>query len=259
MNEQDLLRLLRARKSGQGQRSWRCPDEADLAAYVDARLADRAQRRLEAHLADCVFCLDRVVFLLRREVSPEPEVPPGLLARARDLGADGKEARWWAEWRWRTAAAAAACVVLGVFIWLRQPSPPSVPFAGSPTPSVGVSPPAAPAATAVPSAPPRVVRNGRRASVALRLLFPREGAIVPREGSDFRWTEVRGCLFYEIRLMTGEGDLVWEARVEATQTRIPANVQLAPGGKYFVSVRAYLPEGKTLPAGVVGFLVAEDR
>jgi hypothetical protein len=117
----------------------------------------------------------------------------------------------------------------------------------------------APAAIAVPSATPRVVRNEQRASVALRLLFPREGTIVSRESFDFRWTEVRGSLFYEIRLMTAEGDLVWEGRIEGTQTRVPANVQLVPGGKYFVSVRAYLPEGKTLPAAVVGFRVAENR
>jgi hypothetical protein len=257
MNEQDLLRLLRARKTGQGQRSWRCPDEADLAAYADARLADRARRRLEVHLADCAVCLDQVAFLLRPEESTAPEVPPGLLARARELGAEGKEARWLAEWRWSAAAAGAACVVLGAIVWLRQPPPPLAPSGRGPAPLVEVAP--APAAIAVPSATPRVVRNEQRASVALRLLFPREGTIVSRESFDFRWTEVRGSLFYEIRLMTAEGDLVWEGRIEGTQTRVPANVQLVPGGKYFVSVRAYLPEGKTLPAAVVGFRVAENR
>ena len=257
MNEQDLLRLLRSRKTGEGKLGWHCPDEADLAAYADARLADDARRRIEAHLADCAFCLDQVAFLLRPEESTAPEVPPGLLARARELGAEGKEARWRAEWRWSAAAAAAACVVLGAIVWLRQPPPPLAPSGRGPAPLVEVAP--APAAIAVPSAPPRVVRNGQRASVALRLLFPREGATLPREGFDFRWTEVRGCLFYEIRLMTGEGDLLWEGRIEATQARIPANVQLTPGGKYFISVHAYLPEGKTLPATVVGFRVAENR
>jgi len=255
MNEQDLLRLLRPRKTGQGKRSWRCPDEADLAAYADARLADRVRRRLEVHLADCAVCLDQVAFLLRPEESTAPEVPPGLLTRARELGAEGKEARWLAEWRWSAAAAAAACVVLGAIVWLRQPPPPLVPPRSGPAPLVEV----APAPTATPSAPHRVVRNGQKAGAPLRLLFPREGAIIPRAGFDFRWTEVRGCLFYEIRLMTGEGDLVWEGRVEATQARIPANVQLTPGSKYFISVHAYLPEGKTLPATVVGFRVAENR
>jgi len=255
MNEQDLLRLLRPRKTGQGKRSWRCPDETNLAAYADAHLADDAQRRLEAHLADCDFCLNQIAFLLRAQESAMPEVPQGLLTRARELGAEGKEARWLAEWRWRTAAAAAACVVLGAIVWLRQPPPPLVPPHRGPAPLVEV----APAPTATPSAPHRVVRNGQKAGAPLRLLFPREGAIIPRAGFDFRWTEVRGCLFYEIRLMTGEGDLVWEGRVEATQARIPANVQLTPGSKYFISVHAYLPEGKTLPAAVVGFTVADHR
>jgi hypothetical protein len=256
MNEQDLLRLLRPMPTGEGKRGWRCPDDAALAAYAEAHLADDARRRIEAHLADCDFCLNQIVFLLRPQESAMPEVPQGLLARAHELGAKGTEVRWGAEWRWGTAAAAAACAALVAVVWLRQPSPPLLPSPSGPTPSVEVSPPAAAAA---PSAPPRVVRNGQKAGAPLRLLFPREGAVVAREGFDFHWTEVRGSLFYEIRLMTGEGDLVWEGRVEGTQAPIPGNVQLVPGGKYFASVRAYLPEGKTLPAAVVGFTVADHR
>jgi len=136
MNEQDLLRLLRPRKTGQGKRSWRCPDETNLAAYADAHLAADAQRRLEAHLADCDFCLNQIAFLLRAQESAMPEVPQGLLTRARALGAEGKEARWFAAWRWRPAVAAAACVVLGAIVWLRQPTPPPVPSRSGPAPLV---------------------------------------------------------------------------------------------------------------------------
>jgi len=54
-------------------------------------------------------------------------------------------------------------------------------------------------------------------------------------------------------MVTAEGDLVWEARVEGTQARLPEDVQLAAGEKYFVWVRAHLPEGKTVQSKVVGF------
>jgi len=33
-----------------------CPDETELAAYIDGRLAPRLRERVEAHLAECEEC-----------------------------------------------------------------------------------------------------------------------------------------------------------------------------------------------------------
>ncbi len=66
-------------------------------------------------------------------------------------------------------------------------------------------------------------------------------------------------LFYEIRVVTAEGDLVWRERIEGSRVQFPAGVQLVKGQKYFVWVRAYLPEGKTAKSAVVGFNVGGNN
>jgi hypothetical protein len=91
------------------------------------------------------------------------------------------------------------------------------------------------------------------------LVFPREGSIIESEKLEFRWHKVERSLFYEIRLVTADGSLVWERRVEAPRARLPADMRLTAGQKHFVWVRAYLPEGKTLKSSTVGFTVGETN
>jgi hypothetical protein len=91
------------------------------------------------------------------------------------------------------------------------------------------------------------------------LVFPQEGSVIPSDGLEFSWQEVEGSLFYEIRLVTADGSLMWEQRLEATQAWLPADLRLAAGQKYFVWVRAYLPEGKTLKSSTVGFTAGENN
>jgi hypothetical protein len=79
--------------------------------------------------------------------------------------------------------------------------------------------------------------------------------VVPGEGLEVRWRGVPGSLFYEVRLVTAEGTNVWEGRTEATAAPLPAGVGLLPGQKYYVWVRAYLSEGKTLKSAATGFRV----
>ena len=87
------------------------------------------------------------------------------------------------------------------------------------------------------------------------LVYPREGVILASRDLEFRWRQMPGVLFYEVRLVTAEGDVVWEKRSETTHARLPDSIHLASGGQYFVSVRAYLSRGKTAKSATVGFKV----
>jgi len=88
------------------------------------------------------------------------------------------------------------------------------------------------------------------------VLSPRQGSVAAPGGVEIRWTDVPRSLYYEVQLTTDEGSLVWEGRSELSSLRLPAGVSLLPGRTYYVSVRAYLPEGKSLKSPVVGFQVA---
>ena len=81
-----LVQFFKSRLTRIRQRRWSCPEESQIAAYADHQLAGPAKDKLEAHLADCDFCLDQVGFLIRSANAPLPEmVPDSLLRRAGKL------------------------------------------------------------------------------------------------------------------------------------------------------------------------------
>lgn len=248
-------------KAGE-RRTWRCPDEASLAAYADGQLAGRDKAHVEAHVSDCDFCLGQVACLLRlQDAETLVEVPETLVARARRLAQGKRVAPARPAWRWGAVVAATGCLAVVTVVWLRQPgavnipSPPAAPRVA--VPPADVSPPQLPA-TAAPQVKHRSVRKAVPGSAMPELLFPREGSVVAAEGIEFRWNEVPRSIYYEVRLLTAEGDLVWEGRTEQTQVRIREDLRLAAGQKYYVSVRACLPEGKTVKLPTVGFQAADE-
>src|SRR2546430_189310 len=84
--EEKLKKLWTRRSERRLRRGWRCPDEAQLAAYADSQLGGAARASVEAHLADCDFCRAQVSFLVRAaEADEAPAVPAQLIARAQQL------------------------------------------------------------------------------------------------------------------------------------------------------------------------------
>ena len=91
----------------------------------------------------------------------------------------------------------------------------------------------------------------------LAVLFPRDGATLQRSELDFRWEPVADTAFYDVRVVTAAGDLIQETKTEDTHLRIADDIQLVPGGKYFVSIRAHVREGKTVKSNIVSFRISE--
>lgn len=258
MNEQNLIHFFRRQAPEETKRGWRCPDEATLAAYVDHTLQEPAGKKVEAHLAGCDFCLGQVALLAQLEDAKAPEeVPAALLARARELASRPAPASLWPVVRWGAVAAATASLALVVTLRVRQPETvPAVPVPSAPsrtevTPSLPAPPPVA--------AAPSRVRNGQAQPILPELIFPRAEGAISREGLEFRWKEITQALFYEVRVVSEHGDLIWEGRATGTSLRPPAEVSLEAGQKYYVWVRAYLPEGKSLQSRAVAFRVGPNR
>lgn len=264
MDDTKLARMFRAKKRTAASRGWRCPDENEIAGYVDGKLLAPARESLESHLAGCDYCLGQVAALLRLEGAPTPEnVSPALLARARDLVPAPAPPSVWPVFKWGAVAAVTACIAVVTTDWYQRqdretivPAPPAAQSPGNQPPAVSAP---APPAVAPPVTAPREIRTAKLAGPSLVLLSPREGSAPPAEPLGIRWTPVPASLYYEVRVMTAEGDLVWEGRADANQARLPENVRLVSGTKYFVSVRAFLPDGKTLTSPVVGFTARGDN
>jgi hypothetical protein len=90
------------------------------------------------------------------------------------------------------------------------------------------------------------------------ILSPHPGSTVPREQLEFRWNAVRGSIYYHIRVLTPDGDLVWEGDSTATQTKFPSRMILR-SGKYFVLVSALLKNGRAAKSSPVEFQVAASE
>ena len=241
--EERLAEFFRSRSKTRARR-WGCPSEAEIAAYADHAITGRDRDTIEAHLADCEFCLSQVAFLARiREAELPASVPGWLLSRARDLA--GSRARVVLIPAWGRVAAAAACLLVTVTVSLRYSRLHNL--------SSGTN---APAPAGMPRMDAGDVRRGAR-DASLAVVFPTPESAVARKDLQFRWKTVDGALDYEVCLLTAEGDLVWEQKTEGNSIKLPSEVRVATGHRYYLLIRADLPQGKTVESRPVAFSVAE--
>ena len=131
MTDPNFERSLRA-AARRGRPGGVHPDASLLAAYVDRGLSDTERAELEAHVADCSECMERLALLGSVNVPDEPEVP-SLEWSPRQL---------LSRWGWLVPV---ATVVVLVAVWERQPSRPASSEPTSPAaPAVQKQMPAAP-------------------------------------------------------------------------------------------------------------------
>ena len=269
MEENELRQLLQSNRE-QPTRSWRCPDEIELARYVGKQLEGEGRTNFESHVAGCDACLQTIGFLVAAEEWPTAAtMPPRLVARARDLAQTRPRSD--RRWRWAITTAAAACVVLFVaVIFFRSRSeqsvtPPSGDLVAQHQPSVQpLAQPIASIDSRRPEPPPiRLPKKQETPATFVRsqtgeftptLQSPPEGAVLKRGQLNFSWRPLAGAVSYEIKIVTEEGSLVYSETT--TQIQLQPNTKLAPG-KYFVSVVAQMPDGRTASSRMVKFRLAE--
>jgi hypothetical protein len=270
MDEKELTTLLRSQDFKQSSRTWRCPDENQLAAYVNGQLPDR--RKLERHLADCKHCLETTSFLLG-QFDPDESVPAAVLARARRLGENVRPVKW--NWGW-AAAGASACllIVTSIILWqswsAKAPKPPASDLVAqrneSPLPT-GKPPANDNSSRSVVS--PHVVKpkvketqtpivRGTSTGPRLLLIFPREGSTLHAPIQPIRWLPIPDATFYEVKVVTLDGAAVAAPSTNETELLLPFDA-LTPGSTYYVTVVAHLSGNRTIRSEPVKFRVAETR
>ena len=272
MTNEELQTLLQT-KEREASRGWRCPDENEIAMYVNAQLPADSKRRFDAHLVRCEACRNLIAFLSTARDWPAAEpVPPNLLVQARDLVV--KPAAVWS-WRWPIATAAAAMLItaFALFVWRSQsyqnpsretgtliaqqrqsehsaqpiPSPHETPVVSSNRSGAGSK----------PSTPAKSTVRGKTDTVQPLILFPAEGAVVRRDQLNLRWTHSDDAVFYQVKLVSEDGSLIFQrSDLNETQLRIPDDVRLVSGNKYFLNVAAHTSDGRVRRSGLVGFRIS---
>ncbi len=258
MAEEELKAKFREDREEQsrGSRKWNCPKDEAIAAYVDGSVDARARSRIESHLADCGYCRGLVADVVRMKGSDAPAIAVQLKQRAVMLAAPRSRRLQWI--LWPAVAAGAACVLI-VALWVRSPQQVSVPPpAFSPT---------APAPTVIAKSEPapalrqpsgEVERNITASSHLPVLIFPQKNNVLTPQQLEFKWKAIPQSRYYEIRVVTADGDLVWSAQSENLNLKPPSDLELKDGA-YFVWISAYVENGPVQKSAPVRFVVRASR
>ena len=246
MDEHKFTQLLRSKSAEVSGKSRFCPEDQLIARYFGGSLSDRERAGLKHHLAGCRFCLARIGNLARLDSSDHgQEVPEFILAEAKRLAKSSAPLRTWSTPAWATAAT----VILAVAFTLNWKSP-------NPVESAPVT---ARPDLAVQDVVGRQSRNSDPRAMAPHILAPQEGARINPEAFIIRWSEIQGTLYYDVRIVSDDGGLLRQERVEGTQWSLPPELELASGREYYVRVDAYLAEAKSLSSRHVVFIVEEQH
>jgi anti-sigma factor RsiW len=236
MNPDHLTSLLAAGAAADPGQSPACPDEHQLAGYVDGGLKQAARSRVELHLADCRHCLALAGLLSReRKADVIERVPEEVLAQARALVTRSPRRQWRLAPQW----AAAAALVLAVPLLLQLGRNPDRGIEGQGRPD------------------PPATRTLASAAGGLQVLSPEAGTAVDARRLSFRWTEISGTPYYDVRILTDAGDVVIRQRVTGTTWRPPAEIKLQSGAEYFVHIDAYPSGDKAVSSDHVPFRVSD--
>jgi hypothetical protein len=270
MNEGQIRELIRA-NSRTLRRGWLCPSDNQLAAYVVDQLEAKQRAALESHAADCAACMSALAFLAQSAEWPvSDEIPPALLYKAKNIVNKSSPTVW--PQRWALASAIAGCVAL-VFLLIalrfRSEPLPTNPGADLVAQNQGAQIPTPTAAPSVelprptPSAQTqkRGVRDvispvvrGEQKSLRPFLLSPREGTVLKRGQMLFSWKAVPDAISYEVRIAQDDGSLVSADKTNGT--KLIRNADNLKAGKYFVTIFAHLPDGRTEKSDMVSFRLA---
>lgn len=235
MTPETLTGRLAAMRHEAGGLSPDCPDEHVVAAYADGTLSEALARPFEHHLADCGHCLGLVALLSSAREAEAGAAPGGALASSPARATTARRQRWRTIQKW----AAAAALVLAVPVLYQLGGDAGRGLEGQEGPPTATTRMAAPAAG------------------GLQVLSPGPGVTIDPSQLVFSWTEVTGSPYYDLRVVTDEGDIVVEQRVATTSWQPPPSLRLRPGAEYFVVVEAYPAGDQPLNSHHVPFRVPD--
>lgn len=236
MNPDHLTSLLAAGAAANPTRSFACLDEHQIAGYVDGGLEDAAREQVELHLADCRNCMGLVGLLCHeRDADAVEPVPHDVVAQTRARAPGAAQSRWRLAPQW--AAAAALVLAVPLLLQLGRNLDRGAEGQGRPDPPA--------------------TRTLAPIATGLQVLSPGAGTAVNPRQMSFRWTEVSGTPYYDVRIVTDAGDVVIQQRVTGTTWRPPVQLDLQPGAEYFVHVDAYPSGDKAVSSDHLPFRVAD--
>jgi len=233
--EKDKIKSLLRQTTGVPERQPDCPQDELLATYMEGGFSDASHREFEAHLADCAWCLERVGILGRaNESDTQEQVPELLIARAGRIPNPSRESV--SKWHRAPALAAAAVLVLTL---------------GALVSNLAFRDKAPDPASSGNMETTQSTRSVDPGGLQPAQHSPVNNISVKFVGGMFEWTPVNDSMFYQVRIVTAEGDLLWRERVSGDKWKPPGGLVFSPGEEYFVFSRdtGFCPQPGTSAIG----------
>jgi putative zinc finger protein len=232
------------------KRRWTCPADEVIAAYVDGALREEKKRRVETHLAKCEWCRSSAADVVKLQRDLELPAPP-FEAANRILAVSPRE-RTGSRWIWAPAAALVLIVIVAVIFAFRQ-EPQKLALTSAPTPSsqmIAEVEPATPSKSAIHE----ITRQPVIRSIVPVVLSPLQDSTVKRDQLELTWKPLSRSRYYDVSVVTSDGDLLWTGKTKSSSLRLPREVVLKRGS-YFVWITAYLNNGQVAKSSPVRFVV----
>lgn len=226
-----------------------CPTEQQLAEYADQQSIGADRHRIERHLANCDRCLKQVGFLVRNAAGQTQPVPEELFKRAERLGnPPARSTRL--PLGWATVATGALAAMVAVFVLTNRSDKPEARGRFNETAAPSQPGKSAPAQKMTEHGTVR----GADSPAAPLILYPQEGQTARTAGLTFRWATAGGATFYELQVLSDDGDVIWETRSKSTAAELPGGVHLVKGRAYYVRLRIHTDHGTVEDTKAVSFI-----
>lgn len=251
-----IWRLIISPKARRLFGSYGCLDETELAAYADKNLDEKAADRTVRHLGTCVECREQLAFLVHMQRPANAMEPPSAwLARVEEI--TNKPAKAHFRWQLATAAVGLAMAIL-MFVILPRPAG----KASAPSRAASIAPsPVVVANSALPSKPnmthdvsDRDVERNAADNQTVAIIAPMKGSHISDQ-SRLRWRPVDGAVYYEVKLLTKDGDLIFQSKEEEPAAHIPDDLLITEKQEVFLMVYAHLADGKTIASQAVRLIL----
>ena len=255
MPESNSLKVTMADEDGIDRevpkRKWSCPPDDAIAGYVDGALLGRRKAHVEAHLARCERCRKVVACIIKDQREIDLPAPPSALVYKTIIAATANSTA--RSWFWIPAGAVATLTVILLVVsgTLRHPRESTLP--PSHTPSAPIIAKSMLEGTPIKSVPD-IVRKDTVEDPLPSIILPQAGRVVASAQLRFTWKQIPQARSYRVRVVTSDGDLVWEGETEESRLALPLNFRLK-NGSYFVWITSYLANGRTIKSSPVSFSV----
>jgi hypothetical protein len=232
------------------KRRWTCPTDDAIASFVDGTLPENKKAGLELHLCSCDHCRQIVADVVKAQREMDLAAPPSALLYKTIRAVSPEHTRRHRFWIPAGVVATIVAILLTISGLLRQPKQAALPSQMPSAPLVARSSPETLSVKPVPD----VVRKQTTVEALPSIIFPQAGGVVGNKRLRFSWKQIPNARSYQVRVVTSDGDIVWEGETEQTVLTVPSDFTLK-NGSYFVWITSYLANGRTIKSAPVGFVV----